>query len=755
MHPEFTVDTQLFRELGELLVGRNSTALTELIKNAYDADARLVRVIATKLGQPDRGSIVIADDGHGISGAEFQGSFLRIGARTKQLGTRRSRYFRRRFTGEKGIGRLAAHKLAKWLEIESCTGSSLGATATAALSATIRWDLIEEAETLSDIPERALRAAEHEPSKRDLVGTTITLKMLRSRWTDSEIAHFVSEVHATRPPPVLVDEYLNTFGFKEDLLFSQPLITSRASPGADVDPGFVVRLLGDLEIGEQYWQILARQAVQIIEIDVSHGILRFGIRPTKWATKELREVGDKRYTRKDAQLAKGLTFQTRILVTPGALPTSDRALKEFARASYGIRIYQEGFRVLPYGEPGDDWLMLDRQYAARFSPSDPIADALLPSAREDWDLYPLPQRSYYGAVFLTRASSGLEMLVNREGFVPTDEFHRIRDIIRSGLSLAQRIRASVKAREKTPTGPKGEPPAGAAPKPERTAVARMENMLEKTRESLERAKNELVIGKHNAALAHVQASHEFLERMPLPEVHDELAMVRVLASLGSQMASFVHEINGLLALAHRIEELMNVASESATSKAFSGALRAIVELRRSLERQVAYFSAVFRPDARRRRSKQSYLERTQQTITLFGTALRNRKIDVVMEIPSDLRSPKMFASELLAILSNLISNAVKNAGTPGRIRITATLEDSGPQLAIENTGERVDLRNSEQLFEPFVSSTGDVEPQLGHGMGLGLTITKRLVGEYGGTVSFTRPSRGYATRVEVHFQEGK
>ena len=31
---KFTVDTRLFRELGELLVGRDSTALVELVKNA-------------------------------------------------------------------------------------------------------------------------------------------------------------------------------------------------------------------------------------------------------------------------------------------------------------------------------------------------------------------------------------------------------------------------------------------------------------------------------------------------------------------------------------------------------------------------------------------------------------------------------------------------------------------------------------------------------------------------------------------------
>ena len=40
----FTVDTHLFRELGELLVGRDSTALIELVKNSYDADASLATI---------------------------------------------------------------------------------------------------------------------------------------------------------------------------------------------------------------------------------------------------------------------------------------------------------------------------------------------------------------------------------------------------------------------------------------------------------------------------------------------------------------------------------------------------------------------------------------------------------------------------------------------------------------------------------------------------------------------------------------
>src|SRR5437764_9962381 len=63
----FTVDTHLFRELGELLVGRDSTALVELIKNSYDADATVVTVEGRHLDDPKRGRILILDDGIGMN----------------------------------------------------------------------------------------------------------------------------------------------------------------------------------------------------------------------------------------------------------------------------------------------------------------------------------------------------------------------------------------------------------------------------------------------------------------------------------------------------------------------------------------------------------------------------------------------------------------------------------------------------------------------------------------------------------------
>jgi len=108
---EFTVDTHLFRELGELLVGRDSTALIELIKNAYDADATEVLVYGEALDDVERGFIRISDNGIGMTPESFETGFLRIASRSKESGERRSKNLQRRYTGEKGVGRLAAHKL--------------------------------------------------------------------------------------------------------------------------------------------------------------------------------------------------------------------------------------------------------------------------------------------------------------------------------------------------------------------------------------------------------------------------------------------------------------------------------------------------------------------------------------------------------------------------------------------------------------------------------------------------------------------
>jgi signal transduction histidine kinase len=90
-------------------------------------------------------------------------------------------------------------------------------------------------------------------------------------------------------------------------------------------------------------------------------------------------------------------------------------------------------------------------------------------------------------------------------------------------------------------------------------------------------------------------------------------------------------------------------------------------------------------------------------------------------------------------------------GDSGRIKIASKIEDGSFKLRVENTGDEVDLEKSDRWFEPFRSTTTSIDESLGQGMGLGLTITRSLVDEYGGTIQFVSPSAGYATAIEVEF----
>ena len=62
----FTVDSELLRELGERLVGRQYIALAELVKNSYDADASRVEIRI----QDD--CIEVSDNGHGMTYEDFE-----------------------------------------------------------------------------------------------------------------------------------------------------------------------------------------------------------------------------------------------------------------------------------------------------------------------------------------------------------------------------------------------------------------------------------------------------------------------------------------------------------------------------------------------------------------------------------------------------------------------------------------------------------------------------------------------------------
>lgn len=764
---KFTVDTHLFRELGELLVGRDSTALVELIKNSYDADARHVTVHGEHLDKPGLGRIVITDNGSGMTSSQFEAGFLRIASRLKDQGARRSDHYGRRFTGAKGVGRLAAHKLARCLQLESVPRDK----SQNAVTAKINWDKIEAEETLDAIEgTNAIEVVERERERDEGHSTTIELTKLRRKWTPGERTRLFWEVGSFRPPQVLVS--LPDKLTDEKQIIEEIEVNDVQKPGdGKEDPGFKVDLTGDFAAGEDYWKTVADAANWIVEIDAKTGAekVRFNVMPTRKCQEELASLGEPKpkrqiFTLEHPNAEEGPFFQARILVREGQLgATSDQ--KGWAGQQAGIRIYMEGFRVLPYGEPSDDWLEIDADAAKRERTLRHLEELEDKPSDDDEGLLQVRKTHYFGGVFLTQdKAGGLRMLVNREGFVPDGAYERLKKLVRVGVDLVVRRRAAVRL------------PLRQQRREDREASAR-EKGVEVKRKELREAVEESVMRANklaqearsvaargdlkNAAKLIENAAKEFRDGSEINErLLTERSVMRILSGVGLQMAAFVHEINGLLEMAtaiesacERIQTDRNLPRE--TRHHLGGLRKSIGDLRRVVERQASYLTDITSPDARRRRSRLNLGQRLEAAARLVGPAIERRGVALDIDIPDDLKTPPMFPAELMVVYSNLLTNAVKAAGRNGKIAFSASENDDGEViLRVENTGVAVDLEEAERWFRPFETTTAKTDPVLGQGMGMGLPITRNILEEYGATVRFVKPSRGFATAVEVRFSGG-
>lgn len=798
----FEVDTGLFRQLGELLVGRDSTAIIELVKNAYDADASLVVLSGRNLQDPDSAVLDVMDDGHGMTRAQFRSGFLRLAARGKAGGNKRSPIFGRRYTGEKGVGRLAAHKLGGHLEVTSVAatrdnGEALSPDLPCLMPDTtpleklarldqakheqvigsIDWDIIEQHETIS-ASAGGLRLPESMPASALVRGTALQISRLRHAWSTTDIQDLGVQLLNFEPPQAVV-------GPVSDKIAAYPGLFTEAKvrDTARSDPGMKVELEGDLRSPAEHWTSVTAAAEWILEVQAERGQdVRYRVYPTNKGTEENRFAQAISISVPHPRPEIGPFFESRIFLRPGSVATLERTWSE---QNSGIRIYLEGFRVLPYGEAGNDWLSLDGDYTRRSGrvDIDPLAGgleddllALRDLKRRDVNLRLQPNRNFFGAVFLTDADSGgLRTLVNREGFVPDEAFETLTTVIRSGLNILHRSWALAGYRlkaEALPDVPDLLPSAGQSlPSAEDQPVESGTDDLPDSdswlssdddvrvsagnvsrgsaAEALAAFANlKQAIPERDADRAELNMALTLMERS-VGRVISDASLMRVLASVGAQLSSVTHEVGHLLPIAQAAEADLVPQEGERWPARVSQVRRSVTELRRAIERQASYLSDVSSGDARRRRSRLYLRERVEAALTALGPAIGRAGVDLALEIEPSVKTSPMFRADLQSILSNVISNAIKATPKGGKISIQGFPQSEGVTLRIENTGDGVDVETSEQWFMPFASTSANIDPSLGQGMGLGLTITRELVHEHGGRIRFVDPTPGFDTCIQV------
>lgn len=413
--------------LGDELIGSDSLAIFELVKNAYDADAEEVTVDFINLNQSDQ-QIIIEDDGHGMTNKVIQDVWLTIGTDFKRGKNRKeSKKFKRVSFGNKGVGRLAVHKLAKRITLETQAEGEMFSS-----RLTIDWvELIASKEYIQDL-EVSVETVSDQLFKKGK-GTRIILDRLTTKkWTKKALKDLVRKIDNIKNPfspnpnfnikikandfheewisevtnsnDILKDS-LYQFGFKIKVSnntpesfakflwrysFNPPLqtnISKRTSRNTDTLNFHIGELFKDLDGEEEYNRFLRN--------------------------KDLSDIGTikgKFYVFNQSSILLKMNFGGQI-----------NAVKQFIKDNSGVKIFRDNIRVYNYGEQYDDWLGLDLDKIQRAGDH-------------------FGKKVTIGAVELDLKSSndGLIEKTNREGFIDNSEFNRFQLLVKEVFNFFER-----------------------------------------------------------------------------------------------------------------------------------------------------------------------------------------------------------------------------------------------------------------------------------------------------------------------------
>lgn len=717
----FSVDAAHIQRLGFELVAKQETALAELIKNAYDADATKVQVQFTnhdKVG----GTLIIEDDGLGMTADVVRDCWMRIST-TNKRDFPVSRRYGRTLAGRKGIGRFAVQRLGKKLELETeVQGESSG------LRVKFDWDEgFQPGQLITDIFSTV--EVYEKPLNRER--TKLTIRELRETWPESTMVRVWKAVLLLQPPfPVSAR--------RTDMVGTQP------------DPGFEV-LINGKSTKQQHRQFSIDSFLDHALATITGEILEDGFAYA-------RVVSPK------ANLDERQDFDTKFLLT-GPIQLSIKyfiynteslsgfsfaAATEMARNFGGIRIYRNGFRVLPYGEPADDWLNLDTDVARRNL------------------IAPANNRNFFGQVEINWEDNPLfEETSSREGLIENEAFKELQRFVRDSVEWAILRVAAARERKQT-ASQKGFVSIARPPRKPSEVIGGLIDVMEARSGGPSQAAPGNNSGEGTlppAARAAFDQAREELQNYERKVEEWEAAalkyeeMLRILASLGLSITVFGHEIKGIRSavaanLSVLSEDIENLSTE---------AERAVLEqdqlnLRAATERMFdlgGYIAGLMSSTESRQLTQVSVLGAIERFIEQFQHYMKKQAIKFDKDIRSPhLRTIEMHSSELDSVLLNFLTNSIKSMkkskSDPRMVRISAEEDGDFVLISFEDNGGGVPEVIADKIFDPFFTTTmgTDDEGVAGPGTGLGLKIVSDIARSYGGTVELGSPTQGFNCRFD-------
>lgn len=684
----FKPRARLIKTIGEELISNDNVAITELVKNSYDAGSPIVDItfngeIAEKEIIRGKGrketkekvryikkegaSIIIYDQGNGMDFDTILHAWMEPATNYKKKKDNQNP--NRKFSGEKGIGRFASAKLSSKLELVS---KRLGQDE---IVVSFDWEAFSEEENyLEDVkinwftrPSKEIREC----------GTILKLNELNSDWTEDDIRSLRVALSRLMNPIVPVEDFLMSINLPKN--FGSNLSGVIERPETLNKPNYYIK-------------------GNVLENGDPHNVIFYskqkGTEETLTLTKS---IFPKDYTAgpfsfefkiwdRDNENLNDLAQETNALVND---------IKKDLDELCGISIYRDNIRVLPYGNHNNDWVRLD------------IRRVNNPTLR-------LSNNQIVGYVSIgLETNPDLQDQSNREGLVESQAFEDLKEYIKCLLNEVEQRRYNERPREK-------EKPQIASGLFDQLSLSFLTAKIQEEKPSAE----EIIalINQKDIALKETAS-----------KLQETISRYRRLATLGQLIDPILHDGGQYL---HKID----LKSRYIFEETQKNEVNILKVNNKALEIQVIKedFSSLFKrlePFGGRRRGR-------PQTIIIEDVIINQYKLceeefnkyDIEYIVSPAQHKVTIDEGELSVMLMNLIQNAIYWLSTvenKRKLEIDVGEEGEGLYIIVSDNGPGVKEGTEEDIFTPYYSTKPD-------GIGLGLAIVGEIMAEYNGELSLIK-----------------
>ena len=214
------------------------------------------------------------------------------------------------------------------------------------------------------------------------------------------------------------------------------------------------------------------------------------------------------------------------------------------------------------------------------------------------------------------------------------------------------------------------------------------------------------------------------------------------------LALLAHELRGPLAPLGNAVELLRLAAESRPDlRRIQGMLARQVDHLSRLVDDLVDLARIFHGALAVRAEPLDMATVVERAVELARPTIDSRRLALAVEVAP---APMPVHGDLVRLtqaLANVLHNAAKYTPAGGRVTVAAAPQDGKALVTVSDTGIGIPAAKLEQIFEPFVQASAT--PEAAGGLGLGLTLVRRLVQLHGGAVTATSAGTGAGSRFVI------